>query len=126
LGIAVKRLDEAVGFYERLGLQAGHRETVAAERVNVAMLPAGESRLELIEASAPDSPIAKFLERRGPGLHHVALRVPDLNATLARLRAAGVRVLNEPQPGAGGQLYAFLHPASTGGVLMELIEESET
>jgi methylmalonyl-CoA epimerase len=90
------------------------------------MLPAGESRLELLEPSAPDSPIAKFLEKRGPGLHHVALRVPDLNAAVERLRASGARLLNEPRPGAGGHLYVFIHPASTGGVLMELIQESET
>ena len=126
LGIAVKSLQEALGFYESLGLHAASRESVAAEKVRVAMLPAGESRLELLEPSAPDSPIAKFLEKRGPGLHHVALRVPDLNAALERLRASGARLLNEPRPGAGGHLYVFIHPASTGGVLMELIQESET
>jgi LAO/AO transport system kinase len=126
LGIAVKSLQEALGFYESLGLQAASRESVAAEKVLVAMLPAGESRLELLEPSAPDSPIAKFLEKRGPGLHHVALRVPDLNAAVERLRASGARLLNEPRPGAGGHLYVFIHPASTGGVLMELIQESET
>jgi LAO/AO transport system kinase len=126
LGIAVKSLQEALGFYESLGLHAASRESVAAEKVLVAMLPAGESRLELLEPSAPDSPIAKFLEKRGPGLHHVALRVPDLNAALERLRASGARLLNEPRPGAGGHLYVFIHPASTGGVLMELIQESET
>jgi methylmalonyl-CoA epimerase len=122
----VKSLQEALGFYESLGLQAASRESVAAEKVLVAMLPAGESRLELLEPSAPDSPIAKFLEKRGPGLHHVALRVPDLNAAVERLRASGARLLNEPRPGAGGHLYVFIHPASTGGVLMELIQESET
>jgi LAO/AO transport system kinase len=125
LGIAVKSLQEALGFYESLGLQAASRENVAAEKVRVAMLPAGESRLELLEPSAPDSPVAKFLEKRGPGLHHVALRVPDLNAALERLRASGARLLNEPRTGAGGHLYVFIHPASTGGVLMELIQESE-
>ena len=126
LGIAVKSLPEALSFYEMLGLRASQSETVAVEKVNVAMLPAGESRMELLEPSAPDSPIAKFLEKRGPGLHHVALRVPDLNAAVERLRASGVRLLNEPRPGAGGSLYVFIHPASTGGVLMELIQESET
>ena len=126
LGIAVKSLQEALGFYESLGLHAASRENVAAEKVLVAMLPAGESRLELLEPSAPDSPIAKFLEKRGPGLHHVALRVPDLNAAVERLRASGARLLNEPRTGAGGHLYVFIHPASTGGVLMELIQESET
>jgi LAO/AO transport system kinase len=126
LGIVVKSLQEALGFYESLGLHAASRENVAAEKVLVAMLPAGESRLELLEPSAPDSPIAKFLEKRGPGLHHVALRVPDLNAAVERLRASGARLLNEPRTGAGGHLYVFIHPASTGGVLMELIQESET
>jgi len=126
LGIAVKSLQEALGFYESLGLEAAHCETVAAENVNVAMLPAGESRIELLEPSAPESPIAKFLEKRGPGLHHVALRVPDLKAAVERLRATGGRLLNEPRQGAGGHLYVFIHPASTGGVLMELIQESDT
>jgi methylmalonyl-CoA epimerase len=125
LGIAVKSLPEALRFYESLGLKAAHRETVAAEKVNLAMLPACESRLELLEPSAPDSPVAKYLEKRGPGLHHVALRVPDLNAAVERLRASGARLLNEPRRGAGGHLYVFIHPASAGGVLMELIQESE-
>ncbi|SPE42317.1 fragment of methylmalonyl-CoA mutase accessory protein (part 2/2) [Candidatus Sulfopaludibacter sp. SbA3] len=89
LGIAVPALDGAIPFYQALGLTVEHRETVATERVHVAMLPAGDSRIELLEPSAPDSPIAKFLEKRGPGLHHVALRVPDLNAALERLKASG-------------------------------------
>ncbi len=88
------------------------------------MLPAGDSRIELLEPTAPDSPIAKFLEKRGPGLHHVALRVPDLDAAVARLSAGGARLLNEPRTGAGGHIYVFVHPASTGGVLLELIQES--
>ncbi len=124
LGIAVESLDKAVAFYESLGMAVAHRETVATEKVHVAMLPAGESRIELLEPSAPDSPIGKFLEKRGPGLHHVALRVPDLNAAVGSLRAAGARLLNEPRQGAGGHLYVFVHPASTGGVLLELIQES--
>jgi methylmalonyl-CoA epimerase len=101
-----------------------HRETVASEKVNLAMLPAGQSRIELLEAAAPDSPIAKYLEKRGAGLHHVALRVPDLIAAVERLRASGARLLGEPRRGAGGHLYVFVHPASTGGVLLELIQES--
>jgi LAO/AO transport system kinase len=124
LGIAVPSLDAALSFYQTIGLSVAHREAVAAERVNVAMLPAGESRIELLEPTAPDSPIGKFLEKRGPGLHHVALRVPDLNAAVERLRAAGAKLLNEPRAGAGGHLYVFVHPASTGGVLLELIQES--
>ncbi len=126
LGIAVGNLDQAVAFYESLGLAVAHRETVALEKVRVAMLPAGEARIELLEPSAPDSLIAKFLEKRGGGLHHVALRVPDLAAAVERLRASGARLLNEPRPGAGGHLYVFVHPASTGGVLLELIQESQS
>ena len=125
LGIAVPSLDDALRFYvEHLGMQAGHRETVEKEKVNLAMLAAGGPRLELLEPTSPDSPIAKFLEKRGPGLHHIALRVPDLNAAVERLRAGGVRLLNEPREGAGGHVYVFVHPASTGGVLLELIQES--
>jgi len=124
LGIAVKSLADAVPFYESIGLPVGLRETVEQEKVHVAMLPAGESRIELLEPSAPDSTVAKFLEKRGPGLHHVALRVPDLNAAVERLRAAGARLLNEPRQGAGGHLYVFVHPSSSGGVLLELIQES--
>ena len=126
LGIAVKSLEEALAFYAALGLQAAHRETVGGEKVNVALLPAGESRIELLEPSSPDSTIARYLEKRGPGLHHVALRVPDLNAAVERLRASGARLLNEPRQGAGGHFYVFVHPASTGGVLLELIQESGT
>jgi methylmalonyl-CoA epimerase len=87
------------------------------------MLPVGESRIELIEAAEPDSVIAKFIDKRGEGLHHIALKVPDLNATVARLKALGAKLLNEPRPGAGGHLYVFVHPSSTGGVLLELIQE---
>jgi LAO/AO transport system kinase len=124
LGIAVKSLEEALAFYRSLGLEVAHRETIAPEKVNVAMLPTADSRIELLEPSTPDSTVARFLEKRGPGLHHVALRVPDLNAAVERLRAAGARLLNEPRPGAGGHLYVFVHPASAGGVLLELIQES--
>ena len=123
LGIAVRSLDQALKFYEgQLGLGVSMRETVAQEKVNVAMLPLGEPRIELLEPAAPDSVIAKFLETRGEGLHHVALRVPDLQAAVDRLRASGARILNEPRPGAGGHLYTFVHPSSTGGVLLELIQ----
>lgn len=124
LGIAVASIDEALKFYRgALGMEVTHRETVAHEKVHTAMLPAGESRLELLEPTEEASTIAKFLAKRGPGLHHVALRVPDLEAAAARLKAEGARLLNEPQRGAGGHRYIFIHPASTGGVLLELIEE---
>jgi methylmalonyl-CoA epimerase len=124
LGIAVKSLDAALAFYEKqLGFAIGMRETVAQEKVNVAMLPVGTSRIELLEASEPGSVIAKFIEKRGEGLHHVALKVPDLAATVERLMASGARLLNEPRRGAGGHLYVFVHPSSTGGVLLELIQQ---
>jgi methylmalonyl-CoA epimerase len=123
LGIAVRSLDTAVQFYEQLGFPEAHRETIEQEKVKVAMLPAGDSRIELLEATTPDSVIAKFIEKRGEGLHHVALRVPDLTATVQRLKTKGARLLNEPRPGAGGHLYVFVHPSSTGGVLLELIQE---
>jgi methylmalonyl-CoA epimerase len=123
LGIAVRSLDAALDFYEKqLGFSVGLRETVEHERVNVAMLLAGESRIELLEATEPDSVIAKFIEKRGEGLHHVAVKVPDLAASVARLKSSGARLLNDPRPGAGGHLYVFVHPASTGGVLFELIQ----
>jgi len=125
LGIAVRALDPAIAFYQALGLAVEHRETIAGEEVHVAMLPAGDARIELLEPSAPDSPIAKFLEKRGPGLHHVALRVPDLNAAVARLAASGARILNAPREGAGGHTYVFVHPASAGGVLLELIQSED-
>lgn len=124
LGIAVRSLDTALEFYEKqLGFPVSLRETVEKEKVNVAMLPAGGSRIELLEASEPDSVIAKFIEKRGEGLHHVAVKVTDLTATVERLKAHGAQLLNEPRAGAGGHLYVFVHPASTGGVLLELIQK---
>ena len=124
LGIAVRSLDIALQFYEhQLGFTEAQRETVEQEKVRVAMLPAGGSRIELLEATEPDSVIAKFIEKRGEGLHHVALKVPDLAATVDRLRTQGARLLNDPRPGAGGHLYVFVHPSSTGGVLLELIQQ---
>ncbi len=123
LGIAVRSLDAAMIFYRLLGFADPPRETVQHEKVTVAMLPAGESRIELLEATDPESTIARYLDRRGEGLHHVALRVPDLAGALQRLQSAGVRVLGEPRRGAGGHLYCFIHPASAGGVLWELIQD---
>ena len=124
LGIAVRSIDQALAFYrDQLGLTVSLRETVEIEKVHAAMLPVGESHIELLEASEPDSVIAKFIDKHGEGLHHVALTVPDLRAAVERLKTAGARLLNEPRPGAGGHLYVFIHPASTGGVLLELIQE---
>jgi len=124
LGIAVRSLDRALEFYrDQLGLNVSLRETVEHERVKVAMLPVGEPRIELLEPTESDSVIGKFLDKRGEGLHHVAIRVPDLGASVERLKSAGARLLNEPRAGAGGHLYVFVHPCSTGGVLVELIQE---
>ncbi|HUJ20459.1 MAG TPA: methylmalonyl Co-A mutase-associated GTPase MeaB [Bryobacteraceae bacterium] len=125
LGVAVKSIEAALGFYEgQLGIQVSMRETVPHEKVNVAMLPVGGPRIELLEPTQDDSVIGRFLAKRGEGLHHVALRVPNLAAAVERLRASGARLLNEPQTGAGGHRYVFVHPASTGGVLLELIEDT--
>jgi len=124
LGIAVRSLDTALQFYEhQLGLQVSLRETVDTEHVKVAMIPMGEPRIELLEATGPESVIAKFIDKRGEGLHHVAIKVADLNAAVDRLKSNGARLLNDPRPGAGGHLYVFIHPATTGGVLLELIQE---
>jgi len=123
LGIAVRSLDTALAFYEeQLGFSVSLRETVDLEKVKVAMLPAGESRIELLEATEPDSVIAKFIDKRGEGLHHVAIKVPDLASAVTRLKSSGARLMNDPRPGAGGHLYVFVHPSSTGGVLLELIQ----
>lgn len=124
LGIAVRSLDAALKFYrDQLGLEVSLRETLEQERVKVAMLPLGEPRIELLEPTQADSTIGKFLEKRGEGLHHVAIRVADLDASVERLRSAGAKLLNEPRKGAGGHMYVFVHPQSTGGVLLELIQE---
>jgi LAO/AO transport system kinase len=126
LGIAVPSLEGALHFWEEeLGLRAREREAVPLEKVSVAMLPVGGPRIELLEPTEPDSVIGRFLKKHGAGIHHVALRVPDLEAAVARLRATGARVLSEPRSGAGGRLYVFVHPASTGGVLLELIQQKE-
>jgi methylmalonyl-CoA epimerase len=124
LGIAVKSLSASRAFYERLGLHVMPEEIVEHEKVRLAMVPIGESRIELLEPTSDDSPIAKFLAKRGEGLHHVSLRVNDLAHTVEDLKRAGVRLINENvQVGAGGQLYVFVHPSSAGGVLVELCEE---
>jgi methylmalonyl-CoA epimerase len=122
VGIAVGRLDEALAFYrDALGLDVAVPEEVATQRVRAHMLDTGAAALELLEATAPDSPIAAFIGRRGPGLHHVTLRVEDLRAALAHLAARGVRLVDtEPRPGAHGSLVAFIHPSAAHGVLVEL------
>jgi methylmalonyl-CoA epimerase len=123
LGIAVKSLAAAKGIYEKLGLRVSPEETVEHEKVRLVMVPVGESRLELLEPTSEDSTIAKFIAKRGEGLHHVCLRVPDLAAAVARLKQDGVRLVSEDiKTGAGGHRYIFVHPASAGGVLLELVE----
>ena len=123
LGIAVKSLASAKQIYEKLGLTVSAEEVVEAERVKVVMIPVGESRLELLEPTAEDSAVAKFLAKRGEGLHHVSLRVPDLSVAVAKLKQDGVRLVSdEIKIGAGGHRYVFVHPSSAGGVLLELVE----
>src|SRR5476649_2119699 len=122
IGIAVKDLPVALAFYrDALGLEIEAPEEVASQRVRAHFVPVGESKLELLEGTAPDSPIAKYIEKRGPGLHHITLRVEDIRAALAQMKARGVRLVDEePRPGAEGALIAFVHPTATGGVLVEL------
>lgn len=124
IGIAVADLGEALSFYrDALGLDVQAPEHVETQRVRAHFIPVGGAALELLEATAEDSPIAKFVARRGPGLHHITLRVDDLGAALAMLKAKGVRLIDEaPRPGAHGTRVAFVHPAGAHGVLVELIE----
>jgi methylmalonyl-CoA epimerase len=123
LGIAVKSLSAAKAIYEKLGLSVSPEETVEAEQVRLVMVPVGESRLELLEPTAESSTIAKFIAKRGEGLHHVCMRVPDLPGAVQKLKQDGVRLVSEEiKVGAGGHRYVFVHPASTGGVLLELVE----
>ena len=125
LGIAVKSLAAAKNIYETLGLSVSPEETVEAEQVRLVMVPVGESRLELLQPTSENSPIAKFIAKRGEGLHHVSLRVPDLGAAVERLKKDGVRLVsNDIKVGAGGHRYIFIHPSSAGGVLLELVEAS--
>lgn len=121
VGIAVRSIAEARKLYEALGLQVEHIEEVPDEGVRVAMIPCGETRIELLEPIAEDSPVAKFLARRGPGIHHICLASDDIRSDDARLRDGGFQVLRpEPTRGAGGCWIQFIHPKSTGGVLFEL------
>ena len=123
LGIAVKSLASAKTIYEKLGLTVSPEETVEGEQVRVAMVPVGDSRIELLEPTSATSTIAKFLSQRGEGLHHVSLRVPDLARVVEDLKRDGVRLVTDDiKVGAGGHRYVFVHPASAGGVLLELVE----
>ena len=126
IGIAVADLNEALAFYrDALGLEIELPEEVAAQGVRAHFIPVGGAALELLEATAPDSPIAKYVGKRGPGLHHITLQVDDIRAALAQLKARGVKLIDaEPRAGAHGSLVAFVHPSSTHGVLLELKQSS--
>ncbi len=125
IGIAVKRLDERLKLWNALGLQQGETETVASEQVRVSFLPVGESRIELLEPTDEDSPVGRYLKKRGEGIHHIALQVTALDSLLNRLRDDGCDILGDgARPGADASRVAFLHPRSCGGVLVELVEES--
>ena len=123
LGIAVKSLASAKAIYEKLGLNVSDEETVEHEKVRLVMVPVGESRFELLEPTSEDSTIAKFIAKRGEGLHHVCMKVPDLRAAVERLKKDGVRLVSdEIKTGARGHQYVFVHPSSAGGVLLELVQ----
>ena len=124
IGVAVKSIDEALKFWdEALGIKCHGVEEVAEQKVKTAFLPVDDTEIELLEGTCPESPVAKFIEKNGQGMHHLAIRVKDLEATLADLKAKGVRLIDEkPRIGAGGSKIAFVHPKATGGVLLELCE----
>ena len=128
LGIATKGIDDALRFWgDALGLENVHTEEVADQKVRVAMLPVGESRIELLEPTSDDSPISKFLEKRGGGIHHIAVEVDDIESSLAKLKEKGMRLIDEsPRIGAEGCLVAFVHPSSANGVLLELVQTTRT
>ncbi|MBL8124792.1 MAG: methylmalonyl-CoA epimerase [Blastocatellia bacterium] len=127
LGIATKGIEDALKFWEdALNLENVHTEVVEEQKVRVAMLPIGESRIELLEPTSHDSPISKFLEKRGGGIHHIAVEVEDIEFMLARLKEKGMRLIDEtPRLGAEGCLVAFVHPAAANGVLLELVQTAK-
>ena len=126
LGIAVKSLDEAMKFYTSLGMTVDHIEEVAAQKVRVAMINVGGVNVELLEPTSPESPIAKAIEKKGEGLHHIAYSVDDIKAALAQLKAAGVPLINEePMVRAHNKLIAFVHPKGVNGVLTELSQDQD-
>ena len=128
LGIAVESLEKAVAIFELLlGRPPDSREEIKDQKVRVAGFQVAESRIELLEASSPDSPIARFISKRGPGIHHLTLTVDDLQATLSDLDRRGIRLVDRtPRMGAGGESIAFLHPSSTANILIELLEETDS
>ncbi|WP_027389778.1 methylmalonyl-CoA epimerase [Chrysiogenes arsenatis] len=126
IGVAVRSLDEAVGFYRAMGAEPYHFEEVPSQKVRVAFIKVGESNIELLEPTAPDSPVAIYLEKRGEGMHHICYNVDDVAAGLATLKDAGYRLIDEaPKPGAHGCTVAFVHPKSTNSVLTELSQHGE-
>ena len=127
IGIAVKSMEEALSVFQNgIGLEVTSRDEVETQKVRVAFLPVGETRFELLEPTADDSPIAKYLEKKGEGIHHIALKVTNIEESLAQLKEKGVPLVNkEPVPGAHGTRIAFLHPKGTRGVMLELVEEHE-
>jgi methylmalonyl-CoA epimerase len=123
LGVAVKSLNAAKAIYEKLGLNVSQEEIVPAEKVRLVMVPLGESRIELLQATSEDSVIAKFIQKHGEGLHHICMKVPDLATAVRKLKEDGVRLVSdEIKTGADGHRYIFVHPSSAGGVLLELVE----
>ncbi len=128
LGIAVESLAEAIPVFEKLlGQKPCSQEEVVDQKVRVAVFEAGESRIELLESTASDSPVARFLNRRGPGIHHLTLTVPDLEQALAELEQSGFKLVDKaPHAGAAQEKIAFLHPSSTAGILIELLEEKNS
>jgi len=128
LGIAVRSISDSLAFYcEVLELELGATEAIADQGVNAAFLPVGETRIELLEPVSEDSPVGRFIAKRGEGLHHICYEVEDLRSKMDELRSRGVRVLDGyPRRGAEGKLVAFLHPASANGVLVELVEKART
>ena len=121
IGIAVKNLEESARLYEMLGIQSTGSEVVAEQKVKVSFFPVGDSEIELLESTSPDGPIARYIEKNGEGIQHLALRVDDIEAALEELKANGIRLIDEkPRYGAGGAKIAFVHPKSTGGILLEL------
>ncbi len=123
IGIAVSNLEEAIKIYESLGFKVAETEEVEDQKVRVAMIPVGESRIELLEATSPESAIAKFIEKRGEGIHHIAINVENIEEALKKAKDAGIKLIDEkPRIGAGGKKIAFLHPKSLKGVLLELVE----
>lgn len=124
IGVAVKSIDESLKFWEEaLGIKCHGVEEVAEQKVKTAFLPVDDTEIELLEGTCPESPVAKFIEKNGQGMHHLAIRVKDLEATLEDLKAKGVRLIDEkPRIGAGGSKIAFVHPKASGGVLLELCE----